>query len=133
MGSIEETPKNTKQMHLNFFELACNGSHMCTGQWKDHPNDNTQGKSNIDHYLWLAKLAEKGKITSIFFADVYGIFDVYQGKPDAIFAGGSMCAYLDPVPLIPAMAAVTKSVSFGVTGSTSYICMYYQSNEHFKL
>ena len=107
-------------MHLNFFELACNASHMCTGQWKD-PNDNTQGKSSIDHYIWLAKLAEKGKITSIFFADIYGVFETYQGKPDAIFKGGSMCAYLDPVPLISAMAACTRSVSFGVTGSTSYI------------
>lgn len=121
MDSTSPTAKNTKQMHLNFFELACNSSHMCTGQWKD-PSDNTSGKSSLDHYVWLAKLAEKGKITSIFFADVYGIFDVYQGKPDAIFAGGSMCAYLDPVPLISAMALVTKSVSFGITGSTTYIC-----------
>jgi hypothetical protein len=47
-------------MQLNFFELACNGSHKYTGQWKD-PADNTQGKSQTDHYLWLAKLAEKGK------------------------------------------------------------------------
>jgi alkanesulfonate monooxygenase SsuD/methylene tetrahydromethanopterin reductase-like flavin-dependent oxidoreductase (luciferase family) len=123
MASTEESPKNMKQMHLNFFELACNGSHMCTVQWKN-PADSTQEKSQIDHYIWLAKLAEKGKITSIFFADVYGIFDVYQGKPDAIFAGESMCAYLDPVPLISAMPVVTKSISFGVTGSTSYICKY---------
>jgi hypothetical protein len=132
MGSTSPSPKNTKQMHLNFFELACNASHMCTGQWKD-PADNTAGKSSIDHYIWLAKLAEKGKITSIFFADVYGIFDVYQGKPDAIFAGGSMCAYLDPVTLISAMAAVTKSVSFGITGSTSYIGWYSFSLGYFIL
>jgi hypothetical protein len=68
MGSIDDSRKSTKQMHLNFFELACNASHMCTGQWKD-PADNTQGKSSLDHYLWLAKLAEKGKITSIFFGN----------------------------------------------------------------
>jgi alkanesulfonate monooxygenase SsuD/methylene tetrahydromethanopterin reductase-like flavin-dependent oxidoreductase (luciferase family) len=32
-----------------------------------------------------------------------------------------MVGYLDPVTLVSAMAAVTKSVSFGITGSTSYI------------
>lgn len=45
----------------------------------------------------------------------------YEGKPDALYRGGSMVGYLDPVTLVSAMAAVTKSVSFGITGSTSYI------------
>ena len=33
-----------------------------------------------------------------------------------------MVAYLDPVVLISAMAAVSKSVAFGITSSTSYVC-----------
>lgn len=37
-----------------------------------NPKDNSRTKDNIDYYVWLAKLAEKGKITSIFFADTYG-------------------------------------------------------------
>lgn len=32
-----------------------------------------------------------------------------------------MVGYLDPVTLVSAMAAVTNSVAFGITGSTSYI------------
>lgn len=40
---------------------------------------------------------------------------------DAMFKGGSNCAVIDPVTIVSAMAAVTKSVSFGITGSTSYI------------
>ncbi|RDW63905.1 nitrilotriacetate monooxygenase component A IIA synthase subunit A [Coleophoma crateriformis] len=117
---VELRPTQKRQMHLNFFETACNGSHMCTGQWKD-PNDNSRYKDRLEYYIWLAKLADKGKITSIFFADGYGLMSTYQGKPDATFRGGSMVAYLDPVVLISAMAAVTKSVAFGITGSTSYI------------
>jgi len=31
---------------------------------------------------------------------------------------------MDPVPFISAMAAVTQSVAFGVTGSTSYLTPY---------
>jgi alkanesulfonate monooxygenase SsuD/methylene tetrahydromethanopterin reductase-like flavin-dependent oxidoreductase (luciferase family) len=40
---------------------------------------------------------------------------------DAMFRGGANCAMIDPVTIVSAMAAVTKSVSFGITGSTSYI------------
>jgi alkanesulfonate monooxygenase SsuD/methylene tetrahydromethanopterin reductase-like flavin-dependent oxidoreductase (luciferase family) len=40
-----------------------------------HPTDNAHTKDRLEYYLWLAKLAEKGKITAIFFADAYaGMF-----------------------------------------------------------
>jgi alkanesulfonate monooxygenase SsuD/methylene tetrahydromethanopterin reductase-like flavin-dependent oxidoreductase (luciferase family) len=71
--------------------------------------------------LWLAKLAEKGKITSIFIADSYAGHNIYGGSADASYKGGSHIGKLDPLVIIPAMAAVTQSVSFGVTASTSYI------------
>lgn len=35
------------------------------------PKDNSRSKDTLEYYLWLAKLAERGKITSIFFADTY--------------------------------------------------------------
>ena len=37
-----------------------------------NPNDNSRNKDRLEYWLWLAKLAEKGKITSIFLADSYG-------------------------------------------------------------
>jgi alkanesulfonate monooxygenase SsuD/methylene tetrahydromethanopterin reductase-like flavin-dependent oxidoreductase (luciferase family) len=36
------------------------------------PNDNSRYKDRLEYYQWLAKLADKGKITCIFVADVYG-------------------------------------------------------------
>lgn len=111
-----------RRMHLNFFETACKGSHMCTGQWKN-PEDSSRDKDQLEYYIWLAKLAERGTITGIFFADNYGTMQTYGGTPDALFKGGSMVGYLDPVTIVAAMAAVTKSVGFGITGSTSYIRM----------
>lgn len=80
-------------------------------------------KDRLEYYIWLAKMAEKGKITSIFFADLYGTHDVYGGNADATFKGGLWVAMLDPVVLISAMAQATKSISFAVTGSTSYLSM----------
>lgn len=98
---------------------------MCTGQWKN-PEDSSRDKDQLEYYLWLAKLAERGSITGIFFADNYGTMQTYGGTPDALFKGGSMVGYLDPVTIVSAMAAVTKSVGFGITGSTSYIRMIIQ-------
>lgn len=81
-------------------------------------------KDRLDYYIWLAKLAEKGKITSIFFADTYAGHETYGNDMAATFRGGSQVAQMDPVVFISAMAAVTQSVSFGVTGSTSYLTPY---------
>lgn len=89
-----------KHIHLNFFDLACTSTHLGIGQWrcehlteffkpaKDpwgrnfmtnsmyqtsrHPNDNSRTKDSLDYYIWLAKLAERGKISTVFFADHYG-------------------------------------------------------------
>ncbi|KAF4636469.1 hypothetical protein G7Y89_g1607 [Cudoniella acicularis] len=113
-----------KQMQLNFFDTACTGSHVAIGHWKD-PQDNSCSKDRLSYYTWLAKTAEKGKISSLFFADVYSPHEVYGGNGDASYRGGSQIARLDPTILVSAMATVTKSLCFGITGSTSYIpaCM----------
>lgn len=85
------------------------------------PEDNSKSKDRLDYWLWLAKLAEKGKITSIFIADSYAGHNIYGGSADASYKGGSHIGKLDPLMIVPAMAAVTESVSFGITASTSYI------------
>ncbi|RDW57187.1 hypothetical protein BP6252_13835 [Coleophoma cylindrospora] len=109
-----------KMLHLNFFDMSCNGSHMGVGMWKI-PEDNSKWKDSLDYYIWLAKLAEKGKITGIFFADIYGVHDSYPGQSSDQFRSGATCAQMDPMVWVSAMASVSKSVSFGITGSTSYI------------
>jgi alkanesulfonate monooxygenase SsuD/methylene tetrahydromethanopterin reductase-like flavin-dependent oxidoreductase (luciferase family) len=81
-------------------------------------------KDRLDYYVWLAKMAEKGKLTSIFFADLYGTHETYQGSSDATFKGGLWVAMMDPCVLIGAMAQATESVSFAVTGSTSYLSKF---------
>ncbi|KFA70209.1 hypothetical protein S40285_04419 [Stachybotrys chlorohalonatus IBT 40285] len=109
-----------KKIQLNFFEMACKGAHMGLGMWKN-PGDSQPEKDSLEYYTWLAKLAEKGKISGIFFADVYGIDDTFPDQYKEQFRSGGNCAQMDPIVFISAMAAVTKSVCFGITGSTSYI------------
>ncbi|PMD55177.1 xenobiotic compound monooxygenase, DszA family [Hyaloscypha bicolor E] len=111
-----------KQMQLNFFDTACTGCE--TDKHQRDPNDNSRGKDRLGYYTWLAKIAEKGKISSLFFADVYSPHEVYGGNGDASYRGGSQIGRMDPTILVSAMAAVTKNLCFGITGSTSYIPAY---------
>jgi alkanesulfonate monooxygenase SsuD/methylene tetrahydromethanopterin reductase-like flavin-dependent oxidoreductase (luciferase family) len=69
----------------------------------------------------LAQIAERGKISSIFFADAPGGHEIYQNSKDAQYKGGAHVAKLEPTTVISAMATVSKSVGFGITGSTSFI------------
>lgn len=43
---------------------------MASGQWRS-PSDNGKTKDRLKYYMDMAKLAEKGKISCIFFADWY--------------------------------------------------------------
>lgn len=72
----------------------------------------------------LAKLAERGKISAIFFADWYAGFEVYGNSMNPMLKAGHQVAHLDPLPIVGAMATVTKSVGLAVTMSTSYTNPY---------
>jgi len=45
-------------------------------------------KDRMEYYVDLAKLAEKGKITSIFFTDEYGNSETYEKSASSHFIGG---------------------------------------------
>jgi hypothetical protein len=64
---------------------------------------------NISGYQFLA------------YTNFQSVHDTYEGKADASFRGGHAAGQLDPVVMVAAMASVTKSLSIGITGSTTYI------------
>jgi alkanesulfonate monooxygenase SsuD/methylene tetrahydromethanopterin reductase-like flavin-dependent oxidoreductase (luciferase family) len=107
MGSLGPS---RKQVHLNFFETACRGNHASPGQWQ-RPGDNSHTKDSLEYYVNLAKLAEKAKITGIFFADTYAGHAVYNGSMDEILRVGTQVAQLDPLVIVSAMA-VCEALQF---------------------
>ncbi len=129
-----------KQMQLNFFENAGLGNASCAGQWKyDHswslrfdtiltchrnPLDKVSTKDRAQYYIDLAKLAEKGKISCVFFTDSYGHHEVYESSISATLAGAGPLNNLDPFLVVPSMALATKYVGFCITTSTSYISKF---------
>ncbi len=88
------------------------------------PSDKGTTKDTLEYWQNLARLAERGKISFIFFADSYATHDIYGGTPDAMVRAGAHFSTIDPFTVIPAMAAVTKTLGFGVTASTSYLTPY---------
>lgn len=94
--------------------------HNSHGLWK-HPNSerHTQYK-DLDYWIDLAKLLERGKFDAVFFADVLGIYDVYKQSKHPSIRDGVQVPLNDPAFVVPAMASVTEHLSFAVTVSTTY-------------
>jgi alkanesulfonate monooxygenase SsuD/methylene tetrahydromethanopterin reductase-like flavin-dependent oxidoreductase (luciferase family) len=79
----------------------------------------------VSHWINLAKLLEAAKIHGIFIADVLGGYDVYNGSLDAAQISGAQWPVNEPLSVVSAMAAATKSIGFGVTVSTTYETPYH--------
>jgi FMN-dependent oxidoreductase (nitrilotriacetate monooxygenase family) len=108
----------TREIRLNAFDMATPG-HIQQGMWT-HPRDNSAGYHRLEHWTALARTLERGLFDGLFLADVLGVYDVHGGGPGAALRGGVQVPLLDPVLTIPAMAAVTAHLGFGVTSNTAY-------------
>ncbi|KAI8964967.1 bacterial luciferase-like protein [Daldinia sp. FL1419] len=107
-----------KQILLNAFDMSTIG-HLSPGQWKN-PVDKSATKRNLDYWLELAKLLDRGGFNALFLADTYGGYDTYEGSLDNCIRRAAQWPVTDPTIPIAAMAAVTKNLSFAITASTSF-------------
>ncbi len=107
-----------KQLVLNLFEMAC-VSHITHGLWP-LPGNQRHRFDELSYWLELAGILENGGFDGVFLADVVGAYDVFRGGPETALREGLQSPNLDPLLLIPAMAAVTERLNFGVTFSTTY-------------
>jgi FMN-dependent oxidoreductase (nitrilotriacetate monooxygenase family) len=108
----------SKEIRFNAFAMNCVG-HMAPGLWR-HPRDRSDRYIDLDYWIELARLLERGKFDGLFLADVLGPYDVYQGKADAAIHGGIQIPVNDPLLLVPGMAAATEHLGFGVTCALTY-------------
>jgi len=111
-----------QEIRLNAFDMACVG-HIQHGMWT-HPRDTSAQYNTLSHWLDLARLLERGLFDGLFLADVLGIYDVLDGSPDAALRGAVQVPLLDPAMIVPAMAAVTSQLGFGITANLSYEAPY---------
>ncbi|CAL3969038.1 unnamed protein product [Diplocarpon coronariae] len=113
-----------RQLIINAFAMQAPG-HLNPGLWR-YPSDTSTDYSSIKHWISLAQKLEKAKFHAVFFADVLGGYDVYNGPAnlDATIPAAAQFPINDPLYSIPAMAAATESIGFGVTASTTYESPY---------
>ena len=107
-----------RTIRLNAFDMAAPG-HIQQGMWT-HPRDRSTEYTRLEHWTGLAQLLERGLFDGLFLADVLGVYDVYGGSPDAALRAGVQVPLLDPLLLVPAMAAATEHLGFGVTCNLAY-------------
>jgi len=107
-----------KQIRLNAFAMNC-VAHQSPGLWT-HPRDRTAEYNRLPYWIDLARTLERGRFDGLFLADVLGVYDVFGGSPDAALRNATQTPSNDPLLVIPAMAAVTENLGFGVTSNLSY-------------
>ena len=107
-----------KEIRLNAFEMNC-VAHQSPGLWR-HPRDRSRDYRRLDGWIELAKTLERGFFDGLFLADVLGVYDVFGGSPEAALRHATQTPVNDPLLLVPAMAAATKHLGFGVTVTLSY-------------
>jgi FMN-dependent oxidoreductase (nitrilotriacetate monooxygenase family) len=107
-----------KRLILNLFEMNC-VSHITHGLWRLPGNSRTRF-NDIEYWTELAQLLEAGGFDAVFLADVIGAYDVFRGGPETAIREGLQIPSNDPMLVVPAMAAVTKNLGFGITFSTTY-------------
>ncbi|KAF4943518.1 hypothetical protein FSARC_14903 [Fusarium sarcochroum] len=107
-----------KRILLNAFDMN-SIEYRSVGQWQN-PVDQSSQKNRLPYWINLAKLLERGKFNALFLADNFGSHDTFQGSHAPAIKSATQWPLYDPFVIISAMAAVTKSLAFGVTACTTF-------------
>jgi long-chain alkane monooxygenase len=103
----------TKRILFNAFHMNC-VVHQSPGLWV-RPEDRMTRYTDLETWVELAKLLERGCFDALFLADVVGIYDVYRESSETALTQASQAPLNDPALLIPAMAYATKHLGFAFT------------------
>ncbi len=98
-------------LHLNAF-LMSTGHHEAS--WR-LPESDPFANTDVEHYRNLARIAERGKLDSLFLADSPTLFASVGRRPSGV---------IEPLTLLTALAGVTEHIGLIATASTSYNSPY---------
>jgi len=99
--------QRSKQFHLNAFLMGV-GHHEAA--WR-HPRTDADDVRSVEHFAELGRIAERGKLDSVFFAD--GLAVGPRIKHNAL-------STFEPVTLLTAIAGATEHIGLIATSSTTY-------------
>lgn len=96
-----------RQLHLNAFIMP-NGHHEAA--WR-HPSTTPERALTLQHYVEIARTAERGLLDSVFLADGVALQGDVRHNSHSAF---------EPLTLLSALAANTEHVGLIATASTTY-------------
>ncbi|HTV19551.1 MAG TPA: LLM class flavin-dependent oxidoreductase [Polyangiaceae bacterium] len=99
--------KRPGKLHLNAFLMGV-GHHEAA--WR-LPESDPFASTSVEHYKELARIAEHGKLDSLFLADSPMLWNNIGRRPSGT---------LEPTVLLTVLASVTKHVGLIATASTTY-------------
>src|SRR5580692_8918154 len=79
------------------------------------PESNPRASTELQHYVNLARLAERGTFDSLFLADSPALFGPVGRRPSGV---------IEPLTLLTALATATENIGLIATASTSYNSPY---------
>ncbi|OJX62923.1 MAG: hypothetical protein BGO95_10905 [Micrococcales bacterium 73-13] len=107
---------------LGAFEI--NGVNLTSqGLWA-HPEQHTVRYTDLDYWVELARLLDRGGFDFLFLADSYGYPHLNGETPAVAFEQAAEIPKNDPMLLIPALALATDRLGFAVTSSSTYEAPY---------
>jgi FMN-dependent oxidoreductase (nitrilotriacetate monooxygenase family) len=100
---------------LNAFTMNT-ATHVSYGSWRN-PDTRSVEFDQLDVWVDLVKLLERGKFDSVFFADVVGLYDDYRGGWETYLREGLQIPNHDPSAIVSALALSTEHLGLVITSS----------------
>ena len=122
MASVEA---KKKKMHLAQF-LVHGPSYHSLAMWR-HPKTAEAGYAwdRPELYQHIARVCERGRFDTVFFADLNYIADTYTGSLGPALRSAAQAPEHDPIPLLSYIAAVTEHIGVAATFSASHAHPFY--------
>jgi FMN-dependent oxidoreductase (nitrilotriacetate monooxygenase family) len=113
---------SARQLHFNIF-MHGTGHHESS--WR-HPRSDPAAAGTLEHYVGLARTAERGRFDSVFLADGVAAF------PDVRHSAA--CSF-EPITLLSALTGATEHIGLIGTVSTTFtepynLARYFSSLDH---
>jgi long-chain alkane monooxygenase len=100
---------------LNAFTMNT-ATHVAYGAWRN-PDNRSLEFDQLDVWVELVQLLERGKFDTVFFADVVGLYDDYRGGWETYLREGLQIPNHDPSAITSALALSTQHLGLVITSS----------------
>jgi FMN-dependent oxidoreductase (nitrilotriacetate monooxygenase family) len=107
-----------RKMHLMAY-LKTGATSTHPGGWR-HPEADLHDIFTPSRYQHVARVLERSFFDGCFYADTQGVPDIYNNSFETYIRCGGQLSHLDPLTILPIMAAATEHLGLGATLSTTF-------------